>query len=156
MTSYEIRNMIQEDIPQIAEIESLVFPAPWSAAAFRSELSDNVMATYLVLAEEAKPQEVLAYGGLWKIFDEGHITNIAVRPDVQGKKLGRLLLHAMIQWAWANNLSHMTLEVRADNHKAMNLYHRAGFQKAGIRPGYYNAGREDAVIMWLHRESAGK
>ena len=152
MTSYEIRNMTKEDIPQIAKIEKMVFPSPWSEAAFRSELNDNAMAVYLVLAEESRRSEVLAYSGMWKIFDEGHITNIAVRPQDQGKKLGKLILHAMVQWAWENNLSHVTLEVRVNNHKAINMYKKAGFEDAGIRPGYYDNGGSDAMVMWLHRD----
>ncbi|MCL1805124.1 MAG: ribosomal protein S18-alanine N-acetyltransferase [Clostridiales bacterium] len=154
MTTYEIRSMTENDIPQIARIEKMVFPAPWSETAFRSELHDNAMAMYLVLADEALPDEVLAYGGIWKIFDEGHITNIAVIPKAQGKKLGKMLLHAMIQWAWGNGLSHMTLEVRTDNHVAINLYKKTGFIDAGVRPGYYDDGRTDAMVMWLHRKSA--
>jgi ribosomal-protein-alanine N-acetyltransferase len=153
MTSYEIRGMREEDIPQIAAIEKLVFPAPWSEAAFRSELQDNAMAAYLVLAAEDRPWQVLAYGGLWKIFDEGHITNIAVLPEAQGKQLGRLLVHAMIQWAWSQGLSHMTLEVRLSNQRAIDLYKRAGFQEAGVRPAYYEENHEDALIMWLHRDN---
>lgn len=153
MTSYEIRSMTENDIPQIARIEKMVFPAPWSEAAFRSELHDNAMAMYLVLADEEKPDEVLAYGGMWKIFDEGHITNIAVTPEAQGKKLGKMLLYAMIQWAWANNLSHVTLEVRINNYVAINLYEKTGFINAGIRPGYYDNGNEDAMVMWLHRDN---
>jgi ribosomal-protein-alanine N-acetyltransferase len=143
--------MTEDDIPQIARIEKMVFPAPWSEAAFRSELNDNAMAMYLVLADEGRPDEVLAYGGLWKIFDEGHITNIAVTPGAQGKKLGKMLLHAMIQWAWANDLSHMTLEVRIDNDVAINLYKKAGFIDAGTRPGYYDDGATDAMVMWIHK-----
>ena len=152
MTSYEIRSMTEEDIPQIAQIETLVFPSPWSEAAFRSELNDNAMAVYLVLTEETQPSVVLAYCGMWKIFDEGHITNIAVRPQDQGRKLGKMLLHAMIQWAWANELGHVTLEVRVNNDKAINMYKKAGFADAGIRPGYYDNGESDAMIMWLHRD----
>ena len=152
MTSYEIRSMVKEDIPQIAAIEKLVFPSPWSEVAFRSELEDNAMALYLVLADEEQPEKVLAYGGVWKIFDEGHITNIAVNPEDQGKKLGKMLLHAMIQWAWVNELSHLTLEVRAHNQIAISMYEKAGFVRSGVRPGYYDNGREDALIMWLHRD----
>ena len=96
MTAYDIRLMRENDIPQIAAIEKLVFPSPWSAAALKSELEDNVMANYLVLVEPEEDPEavekVLGYCGIWKIFDEGHITNIAVHPDHQGKKLGRFLL----------------------------------------------------------------
>ena len=154
MVSYEIRSMTEKDIPQIASIEKMVFTAPWSEAAFRSELADNAMALYLVLADDEKPDEVLAYGGIWKIFDEGHITNIAVIPKMQGKQLGKMLLHAMIQWGWANGMNHMTLEVRVSNNRAISLYKKAGFEEAGIRPGYYDGGNEDAIIMWLRRAAA--
>jgi len=147
--------MEEKDIPMIARIETLVFPQPWSEAAFRGELRDNAMAQYLVLTEENR-DEVLAYGGIWKIFNEGHITNIAVRPDSQGKKLGKTLLHAMIQWAWANELEYLTLEVRKGNFRAINMYTKAGFTEAGIRPGYYDNGNEDAIIMWLHKDKAAK
>ena len=147
--------MIKEDIPQIARIEKQVFTSPWSEAAFRSELEDNAMALYLVLVDEKQPDEVLAYGGIWKIFDEGHITNIAVCPEAQGKQLGKMLLHAMIQWGWANGMSHMTLEVRENNDRAINLYKKAGFTVAGKRPGYYDYGNVDALVMWLHKNTAG-
>jgi ribosomal-protein-alanine N-acetyltransferase len=146
--------MVEKDIPQIAAIEKLVFPAPWSEAAFRSELEDNALAMYLVLVDEAMPEEVLGYGGVWKIFDEGHITNIAVHPRAQGKKLGKMLLYAIIHWAWANDLKHLTLEVRLNNHVAINLYKKAGFREAGKRPGYYDDGREDALVMWLRRDAS--
>ncbi|MCL1848267.1 MAG: ribosomal protein S18-alanine N-acetyltransferase [Clostridiales bacterium] len=151
MASYEIRSMTEEDIPQIARIERMVFPSPWSEAAFRSELRDNAMAMYLVLTEETHPDKVLAYAGVWKIFDEGHITNIAVLPEVQGRKLGKMILHAVIQWAWANGMNHLTLEVRESNFIAISLYTKSGFKEAGVRPGYYG-GTEDALVMWLRKD----
>jgi len=156
MTSYEIRTMTAQDIPQIAQIEKAVFSSPWSEAAFRSELEDNAMALYLVLTDDRQPDVILGYCGLWKIFDEGHITNIAVLPEHQGKKLGKMLLHAMINWAWSNEMNHVTLEVRVGNDRAITLYKKTGFVEAGVRPGYYDAGREDALIMWLHRDEAGE
>lgn len=151
MVSYEIRSMTEEDIPQIAQIEQMVFPSPWSEVAFRSELRDNAMAMYLVLTEETRPEIILGYAGVWKIFDEGHITNIAVHPDEQGKQLGKMILHAMIEWAWSNEINHLTLEVRKSNDRAINLYTKTGFVQSGVRPGYYG-GTEDALVMWLRRE----
>ena len=156
MTAYDIRLMRENDIPQIAAIEKLVFPSPWSAAALKSELEDNVMANYLVLVEPEEDPEavekVLGYCGIWKIFDEGHITNIAVHPDHQ--KLGRFLLRAMMEWCKANGLAHMTLEVRPSNSRALALYKKFGFEEAGRRKGYYEENNEDAIIMWLHFDKA--
>ena len=152
MVSYEIRSMVEGDVSQIAQIETEVFTSPWSEAAIRSELEDNSMSFYMVIAPQDKPDEVIGYCGIWKIFDEGHITNIAIRPEDQGKKLGQMLLYAVIQWAWANQLGHLTLEVRVSNDRAIHMYEKAGFVRAGIRPGYYDGGGEDALLMWLHKD----
>ena len=152
MASYEIRNMVETDIPQIAVLEARVFAAPWSEASIRSEYQDNGMSLYLIIADEETPDVVIGYCGIWKIFDEGHITNIAIRPEDQGKKLGQMLLYAVIQWAWANGMQHITLEVRVSNQVAINLYEKNGFVKAGTRKGYYDNGKEDALLMWLHKE----
>lgn len=144
--------MEEKDVPQVVAIERQVFPTPWSEEAFLGEVRNNALAVYLVLVEENQGQEqLLAYGGLWKIFDEGHITNVAVDSAHQGKKLGRFLLHGLIDWAWSNQLSHLTLEVRVSNKAAIALYEKAGFKIAGRRPGYYEDTGEDALIMWLHR-----
>ena len=44
----------------------------------------------------------------------------------------------------------MTLEVRVSNTAARSLYAKKGFSDVGIRPGYYEKPREDAVIMTLY------
>jgi len=43
----------------------------------------------------------------------------------------------------------ITLEVRASNTAAQELYLKYGFTVKGIRRGYYSNDREDAVIMTL-------
>jgi len=155
MTKYIIRPMIEPDVSQIAAIEKMVFPTPWSEHAFRSELTDNALAIYLVIVPENAPEQVIGYGGMWQIFDEAHITNVAIHPEHQGRKLGRFLIHGMIEWAWSNQMSHMTLEVRPGNKAARALYEAAGFRSVGMRPGYYEDTGEDAVIMWLHQKKDG-
>ncbi|MNR67441.1 ribosomal-protein-alanine N-acetyltransferase [compost metagenome] len=42
----------------------------------------------------------------------------------------------------------ITLEVRASNYVAQNLYEKLGFRSVGVRRGYYTDNREDAVVMW--------
>jgi ribosomal-protein-alanine N-acetyltransferase len=147
MTVYEIRGMKKEDIPQIARIEKLVFSAPWTEVAFRSELEDNAMALYLVLTDEAQPDNVLAYGGVWKIFDEGHITNIAVSQDYRWLGIGQFLCEALIRAAARRGLRLLTLEVREGNQAARSMYRKLGFTEAGRRRGYYQTPIEDAILM---------
>ncbi len=46
-----------------------------------------------------------------------------------------------------NEMNFITLEVRKSNAPAINLYQKMGFENVGIRPRFYTAPDEDAVIM---------
>jgi ribosomal-protein-alanine N-acetyltransferase len=91
---------------------------------------------------------VIAYVGYWKIFDEGHITNVAVHPDWRGRKAATYLMQQMMQFAASEGLKDMTLEVRRSNMAAQGLYTKLGFKIEGERPNYYEDNGEDALIMW--------
>ena len=84
--------------------------------------------------------------GLHVIVDEGYIDNIAVTPDARRHGVASALLDVYCRFG-AVNLAFLTLEVRASNEAARGLYEKYGFQQAGLRPGYYQHPREDAVIM---------
>ena len=141
----ELENMRFEDIDQVCEIENLSFATPWSRESFESELSQNSLAKYIVSKVNGK---VVAYGGMWIVLDEAHITNIAVHPDYRGQKIGEKLVHALLQTAKESKTARITLEVRALNEVARKLYKKLGFEDSGIRKGYYADTGEDAVIMW--------
>ncbi|MFH1647090.1 MAG: ribosomal protein S18-alanine N-acetyltransferase [Chloroflexota bacterium] len=92
-------------------------------------------------------QYIVGFSGIWVIVDEAHITNIAVRQAYQGRGFGELLLIATIDLARELHTRSMTLEVRASNTVAQNLYTKYGFAKTGVRHDYYLDNREDGVIM---------
>ena len=92
-------------------------------------------------------QYIVGFSGIWMMFDEAHLTNIAVRRQYRGKGLGELLVIATIDLATQLKASFITLEVRASNLVAQNLYNKYGFIQMGIRHGYYLDNREDAIIM---------
>lgn len=141
----ELQKMSLEDIDQVCEIENLSFAVPWSRESFESELVNNNLARYIVAKAEGK---VVAYGGIWIILDEGHITNIAVHPEFRGRRIGEKLVKEMIKRAKESKAERITLEVRASNVAARKLYKKLGFKDGGIRKGYYTDTGEDAVIMW--------
>ncbi len=141
----ELQKMIFEDIEQVCEIENLSFTTPWSRESFESEISKNSLAKYIVAKVDGK---VAAYGGMWIVLDEGHITNIAVHPDFRGRQIGENIVQALFQIAKDSKAAHVTLEVRASNEVARNLYKKLGFVDSGTRKGYYSDTGEDAVIMW--------
>ena len=90
---------------------------------------------------------ILGFTGFWIMADEAHITNIAVRERYRRQGIGEMLLISTIDLATELNAGIITLEVRASNTAAQNLYHKYGFTQAGLRRGYYIDNREDAVLM---------
>jgi ribosomal-protein-alanine N-acetyltransferase len=135
--------MRRRDLDQILEIEELCFPLPWSRESFLTELK-NPLAQYIVAQEGFV---LLGYAGVWLIFDEGHITNVAVHPRARGRRIGELLLANIMALASANGAVVVTLEVRPSNDAALSLYRRMGFEEKGHRRGYYLDNGEDALIM---------
>lgn len=145
-----IRDMTEEDIGQVLEIEEMSFATPWSKEAFQLEITKNMLAKYVVAELEGK---VVGYGGIWLILDEGHITNIAVHNDYRGTGVGNLLVEGLIDVCRERNIRAMTLEVRKSNEIAKSLYSKYGFKGYGVRPRYYSDNNEDAIIMWKTVES---
>ncbi|QTH43753.1 ribosomal protein S18-alanine N-acetyltransferase [Cohnella sp. LGH] len=141
----EYRLMKLDDIAAIVEIEQEVFAAPWTAEAFRNELTNNMFAKYMVLEMDG---DVAGYGGMWLIIDEAHVTNIALRSQYQGQGYGKALLRELMKTASYLGARRMTLEVRVSNERAQSLYRKMGFAPSGVRPNYYSDNMEDALIMW--------
>lgn len=96
---------------------------------------------------ELAPETVVGFLGFWLMADECHITSIAVSAQWQGKGIGEMLLLTSIEHAAKLNATIATLEVRASNKTAQNLYRKYGFADVGVRKGYYTDNKEDALIM---------
>lgn len=140
-----IRKMQKKDIERVFEIEKLCFRSPWSKQSLAGELKNN-LAHYLVTELDDGP--IIAYGGMWILFDEAHITNIAVHPEHRGNGFSKKLMLALMQEALLFDAGQMTLEVRENNHIAQNLYTSLSFQVQGRRKRYYSDTGEDALLMW--------
>ncbi|HEV1997850.1 MAG TPA: ribosomal protein S18-alanine N-acetyltransferase [Candidatus Dormibacteraeota bacterium] len=140
-----IEPMRLDDIPAVQEIEREIFLTPWPRNAYRREIVQNRMASYLVIRDG---EELVGYAGLWKMHDEAHVTTVGVRKRDQGRGFGLALMLALIERAFTLHARWVTLEVRASNYGAMALYEKLGFKVIGRRRGYYTDDGEDAVVMW--------
>lgn len=147
-----IRRMLLQDLDGVLRVEHRSFTAPWSRQAFLGELVENRLARYIVGEYEGN---VIGYAGLWMIMDEGHVTNIAIDPDFRGMKLGEKLLRTLMSMCAVSGGRKMTLEVRVSNTVAQKLYYKYGFERVGIRKGYYTDNKEDAIIMWVDLPPVG-
>lgn len=149
MADMIIRQAVAADAGDIYEIENLCFPDPWSMESLLYELEHNPRAFYIVAELEG---QVVGYAGLWWIGDEGHITNVAVRPGFRNRRIGQGIVGVMIDFTTEQGIKHHTLEVRKSNEAAIGLYEKFGFRTEGVRKGYYRNNGEDALIMWRHEE----
>ncbi|MDR0198438.1 MAG: GNAT family N-acetyltransferase [Methanomassiliicoccaceae archaeon] len=83
-------------------------------------------------------------------IDASHIRIMifAVDRDHRSMGLGSKLLIRLKHIAMMNGISHISLEVRLSNMRAINFYRRHGFVQTEILKKYYNDGG-DAVGMHL-------
>ncbi len=140
-----ITPMRLEDIPAVMAVERECFSMPWSANAYRTELS-NQCADYYCAWLNGK---LVGYVGMWLIIDEVHVTTIGVAKAFRGLRIGERLLVRVIDGSRERGALRVTLEVRVSNMVARSLYTKYGFREAAIRKEYYSDNREDAIIMWL-------
>jgi ribosomal-protein-alanine N-acetyltransferase len=139
--------MRRRHLRSVIRIEQQVYPRPWSMGLFMSELSYGGSRVYLVARLR---NTVVGYGGLMLVPDDGHVTTLAVDPAWHRHGLGTRLLHSLAVAAIDRGAANLTLEVRASNRPAQELYRAFGFAPAGIRKGYYAETNEDAIVMWAH------
>jgi ribosomal-protein-alanine N-acetyltransferase len=100
----------------------------WTAGGYRSELADTERRHYLVA--QGEQGELLGWAGVMVIADSAEILTVGVLAEARRRGAVEAFL-----------------EVRVDNQAAQSLYVREGFAQVGVRPGYYDGGRVDAVVM---------
>ena len=135
-----------DHLDEVAELERICFSVPWSRNMLAQEL-DNLLSAFLVALDDN--DRVVGYAGLQVVLDEGYITNVAVRPECRRQGVAAKLLQVFLDFAKANRLAFLTLEVRASNYDAIALYGSRGFRSVGRRKNYYEHPKEDAIIMTL-------
>ena len=139
-----IEPMTLDDLDRVHAIERASFFPAWPDDAYRSELTTNKLATYVVAKLE---DVVIGFAGIWLMVDEAHVTTFAVDPDFRRRHIGERLLLALLDLAVGRNAREATLEVRLSNLAARRLYEKYGFRPVGLRPRYYSDDNEDALIM---------
>ena len=136
--------MNADHLEDLERLERICFSRPWSKRMLGEEL-ENQCAAFLVAEDESG--KVLGYAGLLVMMDEGYITNVAVFPEYRRLGVAAKIIEVYMNFAKANQLAFLTLEVRPSNAAAIALYQRFGFEEVGRRKNYYDLPKEDALIL---------
>lgn len=145
--SFVIREIREEDVKELSEIESKSFSMPWSENDFR-ELFSLDYAHYLTAVYDG---EIAGTAGMRVICGEGDIDNVVVKPELRGKGIAKALIARLIELGDELGVTDYTLEVRVSNTAAIKAYEANGFVNEGIRPKFYEKPVEDAMIMWRRK-----
>jgi [ribosomal protein S18]-alanine N-acetyltransferase len=133
------------DLDGVLAIEEASFNNPTTRAWYEAELArPDVCNVYVLRTPEHR---VAGFVAFWKVVDEMHINNLAVRPDCRNRGLGRLLLAGTLKAGYDMGLRRATLEVRRSNVAAQRLYAAAGFSVVAVRHDYYTHPVEDALVL---------
>ncbi len=130
-------------VEQVAAMEKLCFSMPWSERAIESELS-NPLSLWVVAADG---DTVAGYVGSQSVMGEADMMNLAVLPAYRRSGVGETLVRELICRLQKQQVGCLTLEVRASNVGAIELYQKLGFEQVGRRPNYYLDPKEDALIL---------
>jgi [ribosomal protein S18]-alanine N-acetyltransferase len=144
----------ERDLAEILEIERDSFPTPWSPGLFRNEMENSISRMLVGKTVREREIEVVGYVVFWRVADEIHIHNIAVRRDLRKCGIASRLLSKVIRDCLQEGARFVTLEVRRSNLPAQKLYESFGFTVRGVRCGYYTDTGEDALIMSANLEQS--
>lgn len=147
-----IRPMLAADLAQVQSIDRLSFSMPWPSSAYRYELFENELSLLWVAELNPSDSLKLVVGAIvvWLVLDEAHIATLSVHPDYREHGIGQALVATALAAAIRKKMLSATLEVRAGNLAAQQLYKRFGFEVAGRRFRYYRDNYEDALIMTIN------
>ncbi|MEW6419938.1 MAG: ribosomal protein S18-alanine N-acetyltransferase [Nitrospirota bacterium] len=138
-----IRDMQEDDIPDILEIEHISFSTPWSRESFLNEIYKKYVFSKAAVFEE----NVIGYICVNYLLHESHILNLAVHPDFRRRGVATILMNETIKELKKKGCAFMYLEVRISNTGAQKFYERFGFKVETIRKKYYDNPDEDALLM---------
>lgn len=144
-TEERIAPMRADDLQEVLAIEEAAYEFPWTHGNF----VDSLRAGHSAWTMRDHGGNLIAYAVLMLALDEAHLLNLTVAPACQRFGFGWRMLEAMAENSRGYGARTMLLEVRPSNEGAQKMYARYGFDRIGIRRGYYPArnGREDAIVM---------
>ena len=131
---FSIRNLLQYDLPAVAGVDAAAFEPLWQNSL--SSLEKAYPQAVLATVAEADGQ-VVGYQLSTRNPLGAHLARLAVRPELQGRGVGRALVADLIQQAQRHAMYHLTVNTQSDNLASLTLYRKIGFHETGERYPVY-------------------
>lgn len=146
MTTATVVALRAEHIDALMPYEREMFGTEaWTRTGYRAELTDTRLRHYV--AAESPDGALLGWAGVLVAGATAEILTVGVVPEARRSGIARLLLADLLADALRRGATEVFLEVRVDNDPALALYASESFERVGLRRGYYDGGRVDAVTM---------
>lgn len=145
-TTYLVKPLTEKQLKEVMVLNLRCFRAGenYTKYTFSYLLSESNTLSYRIVTPDGK-----MVGFIFIMLNEngaGHITTIGVAPEHRRRGLALKLLNHAEQALQNRRISMMTLEVRAGNIAAQNLYQGLGYSIVQTLNAYYNNG-EDGLLM---------
>ncbi len=127
----KIRDYLKDDFAQIDQL----WKDTGMGGSARADTEETILQTIiaggkLFVLENPPTEEII--GTSWLTHDQRriYIHHFGIKPDWQGNGYAHLLMKASMDFAQATGMQ-IKLEVHKDNHKAIQLYKKWGFNYLG-------------------------
>ena len=149
--SFQIRAMEAFDIDSVLELAKESSEAPrWTRRNYEQVLRKTPTPSLVHHGLVAMSENRLvgfAVASWLPAERAAELEGLFVEQSLRRRGIGAALLRSCMRWAADAGALALRLEVRASNGAALALYHDRGFSTTGVRPGYYSAPDEDALLL---------
>jgi ribosomal-protein-alanine N-acetyltransferase len=132
-----IRDLKESDAPAAAALT-----VGWSATAYLAVACGDFPDRFCLVTDDVSGLILASV-----VAPDAEILNVFVRSDLRRQGIGSALLKAALARMEAAGARRVWLEVRESNVAALHIYGAAGFRRTGRRLGYYDAPKENAVVL---------
>jgi ribosomal-protein-alanine N-acetyltransferase len=124
-----LRNGYSEDIAEIMQVDHAAFTPPWQMTRTDIYHSQRQAASCTIAEYEG---QVIGYELSTRHHTSGHLARLAVLPDMQGKRIGAVLLDNLISKFNRRGVRSLTVNTQQSNIRSQRLYARYGFHRNGF------------------------
>lgn len=149
-----VREMKEEDLPQVLAIQRELAFQDWNERQFCAEIAADYALCVVYEDGVHSSNDILGYAIFHLMGPDSELLSIATSASVQHRGIGTALLQAGLAHLNFTNGDKMFLEVREGNANARRFYEKHGFVAFANRKNYYADGENAVLYQKVSRSDA--